>query len=115
MQCWHKSMNDEIHALEDNGTWTIESLPHGKCALGSQWVYRNKFDSAGNLDRQISHLVVLGNHKKEGIDYNKTFAPVAKMVTVHAFLAISAAKNWELHQMDVQNAFLHGDLEEDIT
>ena len=111
---WRKSMNDEIRALEDNGTWTMELLPPGKRALGSQWVYRNKFDSAGNLDRQKSRLVVLGNHQKEGIDYTETFAPVAKMVTVRAFLAIAAAKNWELHQMDVHNAFLHGDLEEEV-
>ena len=110
---WRKSMNDEIRGLEDNATWTMELLPLGKRALGSQWVYRNEFDSAGNLERQKSRFVV-GNHQKEGIDYTETFAPVAKMVTIRAFLAIVAAKNWELHQMDVHNAFLDGDLEEEV-
>ncbi|XP_048490033.1 uncharacterized protein LOC125491993 [Beta vulgaris subsp. vulgaris] len=76
---WKASMQDEIKALKDNGSWTLEPLPPGKRALGSQW--------------------------EAGIDYNETFAPVAKMTTIRAFLAIAASKNWELHQMDVHNAF----------
>ena len=111
---WRKSMKEEIQALEDNGTWTLEPLPPGKRALGSQWVYRTKFKSNGDIERLKSRLVVLGNHQQEGIDYNETFAPVAKMTTVRAFLAIAASKNWELHQMDVYNAFLHGDLNEEV-
>ena len=107
-------MQDEIQALEKNGTWTMEELPLGKRALGSQWVYRIKYRSDGSVKRLKSRLVVLGNHQKEGIDYNETFAPVAKMVTVRAFLAVATSKNWELHQMDVHNAFLHGDLEEEV-
>lgn len=111
---WRESMKNEIQALEKNGTWTMETLPPGKRALGSQWVYRIKYNSDGSVERLKSRLVVLGNHQKEGIDYTETFAPVAKMVTVRAFLAIAASKNWELHQMDVHNAFLHGDLDEEV-
>ena len=54
------------------------------------------------------------NHQVEGIDYNETFAPVAKMTTVQVFLAVTAAKNWELHQMDEHNTFLYGNLSEEV-
>ncbi|RVW38919.1 Retrovirus-related Pol polyprotein from transposon RE2 [Vitis vinifera] len=111
---WQKSMHEEIRALEENGTWTLEPLPKGKRALGSQWVYRTKYFSNGDIERLKSRLVVLGNHQEVGIDYHETFSPVAKMTTVRAFLAIAASKNWELHQMDIHNAFLHGDLEEEV-
>lgn len=107
-------MQQEIQALEDNGTWTLEPLPSGKHALGSQWVYRIKYHSDGRIERLKSRLVVFGNHQQAGIDYTETFAPIAKMTTVWAFLAIPASKNWELHQMDVHNAFLHGDLDEEV-
>ena len=111
---WCTAMQKEIRALEDNGTWTMEQLPPGKKALGSKWVYKIKYNSDGSIERLKARLVVFGNHQVEGIDYNETFAPVAKMVTVRTFLAIAASKNWELHQMDVHNAFLHGDLDEEV-
>lgn len=111
---WHHSMSDEIQALEANNTWSLVHLPPGKRALGCQWVYRIKYHSNGSVERFKSRLVALGNHQEEGIDYTETFAPVTKMVTVRAFLAIAASENWELHQMDVHNAFLHGDLDEEV-
>ena len=86
----------------------------GKRALVSQLVYHNKYDPNGLLNRCKSRLVVMGNHQQECIEYTETFAPVAKMVTICAFHAIAASKHWELHQMDVQNAFFHGDLEEEV-
>ncbi|XP_074324410.1 uncharacterized protein LOC141661325 [Apium graveolens] len=73
-----------------------------------------KYNSDGSVKRLKAHLVALGNHQISGIDYNKTFAPVAKMVPIRAFLAIAASKNWKLHQMDMHNAFLHGDLNEEV-
>ncbi|KAL6316699.1 hypothetical protein AAG906_019630 [Vitis piasezkii] len=97
---WQKSMHEEIRALEENGTWTLEPLPKGSVL----------WEVGGFLNQ----LVVLGNHQEAGIDYHETFSPVAKMTMVRAFLAIAASKNWELHQMDVHNAFLHGDLEEEV-
>ncbi|GAA0158980.1 transmembrane signal receptor [Lithospermum erythrorhizon] len=111
---WHEAMKKEIEALEDNRTWSVVQLPEGKKALGTQWVYKVKYNSDASVERFKTRLVVFCNHQVEGINYNDTFAPVAKMVMVRTFLAVVAVKNWELHQMDVHNAFLHGDLSEEI-
>ncbi|XP_019099760.1 PREDICTED: uncharacterized protein LOC109132543 [Camelina sativa] len=107
-------MRKEIDALELNETWTLERLPPGVKALGSKWVYRLKFNSDGTLERYKARLVAFGNHQKEGVDFSETFASVAKLQTVRTLLGVASVKNWELHQMDVHNAFLHGDLDEDI-
>ncbi|GAA0156508.1 transmembrane signal receptor [Lithospermum erythrorhizon] len=89
---WRKAMQKEITALEDNGTWSMVELPAGKKALGTQWVYKVKYNSDGSIERFKARLVVFGNHQVECIDYKDTFAPVAKMVTVRVFLAIAAVK-----------------------
>jgi hypothetical protein len=111
---WCEAMSKEIDALEANHTWDITDLPHGKKAISSKWVYKLKYNSDGTLERHKARLVVMGNHQKEGVDFKETFAPVAKLTTVRTILAVAAAKDWEVHQMDVHNAFLHGDLEEEV-
>lgn len=111
---WKGAVSDEIGSLENLGTWTVEDLPPGKKALGCKWVFRLKYKSDGTLERHKARLVVLGNNQTEGLDYTETFAPVAKMVTVRAFLQQVVSLDWEVHQMDVHNAFLHGDLDEEV-
>ena len=103
---WQEAMHNEIQALENNGTWRVTDLPSGKKALGSRWAYKIKYNSDGSMERLKARLVVFGNHQVEGVDYSDTFASVAKMTTVCAFLPVAATKNWKLHQMDVYNAFL---------
>jgi len=92
----------------------IEDLPAGKKALGCKWVYKINYNSDGTIKRLKVRLVILGNHQTEGVNCTETFAPAAKMVTVRVFLTVAAAMDWEVHQMDVHNAFLHGDLEEQV-
>jgi hypothetical protein len=107
-------MKKEVEALEDNRTWTVTTLPKGKKALGSKWVYEIKYHADGTIERYKAYLVVFRNHWIEGLDYNETFAPTTKLVTVRTFLVVAAIREWELHQMDVHNTFLHGDLEEEV-
>lgn len=83
---WRFAVTHEIDSLEEPGTWTVEALPPGKKALGCKWVFKIKFRADGTIERYKDRLVVLGNHQIEGIDYNETFAHVAKMVTVRTFL-----------------------------
>jgi hypothetical protein len=107
-------MQEELCALQDNHTWDLVSCPLSVKLIGCKWVYSIKLRSDGTLDRYKARLVVLGNRQEYGVDYEKTFAPVAKMTTVHTIIAIAASQGWPLHQMDVKNTFLHGDLKEDI-
>ncbi|CAH9145256.1 unnamed protein product [Cuscuta epithymum] len=111
---WCAAMQSEIKALEDNQTWTLQKLTSGKRALGCRWVYKIKYHSDGKIERLKARLVIFCNRQIAGLDYNETFAPVSKMVTVRAFLAVAVSKNWELHQIYVHNAFLHGDLKEEV-
>lgn len=111
-QKWVDAMNVELEALENNETWDITTLPPNKKAIGCKWLYKTKFKADGTIDRFKARLVVLGCKQVYGVDYEHTFAPVAKMATIRAILAVAAVNDWMVVQMDVTNAFLHGDLEE---
>ena len=107
-------MDKEIEALEVNNTWSLAPLPHGKTAIGCKWVYRIKYLPDGSIERYRARLVAKGFTQKLGLNYSETFSPVAKSVSVRIVLSLAAVKGWFLHQMDVNNAFLHGDLVEEV-
>lgn len=111
---WRVAMKNEVTALEQNDTWEITMLPEGKRAIDSKWIYKIKFKPDGTVERYKARLVEKGFTQMEGVDYHDTFAPVAKLVTVRTLLAVTVKKNWFIHQLDVNNAFLHGDLEEEV-
>ncbi|GJU30680.1 ribonuclease H-like domain-containing protein [Tanacetum coccineum] len=92
--------------------WEIIELLEGRKAIGSKWIYKIKFKSSGEIDRYKDRLVAQGFGQKEGIDYEETFSPVVKMVTVRCLLNIYVCMSWPVFQLDVNNAFLYGDLEE---
>ncbi|CAL1413264.1 unnamed protein product [Linum trigynum] len=111
---WDKAVQEELKALIDNGTWEIKDLPVGKKAIGCKWVFRLKLHSDGSIERYKARLVAKGYTQVYGIDYCDTFSPVAKLSSVKTLLAVAALQNWHLHQMDVSNAFLNGDLTEEV-
>lgn len=104
----------ELDALEANGTWTVVPLPHGAHTIGCKWVYKVKLNANGTVERYKARLVAKGYNQKEGLDCKETFSPVAKQSTVRVLLALTAIKGWTLTQLDIDNAFLNGDLNEDI-
>lgn len=111
---WITAMNQELQALEDNKTWVITTLPPGKKSIDCKWLYKTKYSPDGAIERYKSRLVILGCRQTYGVDYLETFAPVAKLTTLRALLAITAIQGWFTVQMDVSNAFLNGDLEEHV-
>ena len=107
-------MNEEYRSLMANGTWDLVPLPKGRKLVRCKWVYRTKYASDGSIEIHKARLVAKGFSQVEGIDYNETFSPVAKMNSIRIVLSLVASHKWEVHQMDVKYAFLHGDLKEEI-
>ncbi|RVW88140.1 Retrovirus-related Pol polyprotein from transposon RE1 [Vitis vinifera] len=111
---WRKAVNEEIQALQKNDTLKIMKLPQGKRPVGCKWVFNVKYKANGRIDRYKARLVAKGFTQTYGIDFQETFAPVAKLNTIRVLLSLAANLDWNLHQLDVKNAFLNGDLEEEV-
>ncbi|GJW85716.1 ribonuclease H-like domain-containing protein [Tanacetum coccineum] len=97
-----------------NDTWEIVNLPKDRKAIGSKWIFKIKYKSSGEIDRYKARLVAQGFNKKEGVDYEETFFIVVKMVTVRCLLNLVVSSCWPVFQVDVNNAFLYGDLVETV-
>ncbi|KAJ0809224.1 putative RNA-directed DNA polymerase [Helianthus annuus] len=111
---WKEAMETEMHALMKKNTWEKCVLPKGKKTVGCRWVYSIKYKPDGSIGRYKARLVAKGYTQTYGIDYSETFSPVAKMDTIRVLFSVAANKEWPLHQLDVTNAFLHGDLTEEV-
>jgi hypothetical protein len=107
-------MHEEMEAFHKNKTWDLVKLPNGKKVVGWKWVFTVKHKVDGFTERYKARLVTKGFTQTYGIDYEETFAHIAKMNSIRVLLSIVANLNWPLHQFDVKNAFLHGDLEEKV-
>ncbi|RVW62735.1 Retrovirus-related Pol polyprotein from transposon RE1 [Vitis vinifera] len=110
---WRQAMVDEMAALH-SGTWDLVVLPSGKSTVGCRWVYTVKVGPDGQVDRLKARLVAKGYTQVYGSDYGDTFSPVAKIASVRLLLSMAAMRSWPLYQLDIKNAFLHGDLAEEV-
>ncbi|CAL1387722.1 unnamed protein product [Linum trigynum] len=112
---WEEAMGSEFDALHANHTWDVVDRPAPDTpTVGSRWVYAIKMHPDGTIERFRARVVALGYTQEHRVDYNETFAPVARMSSVRTLLAVASMKNRSLSQLDVKNAFLHGDLDEVI-
>ncbi|KAF5465891.1 hypothetical protein F2P56_015856 [Juglans regia] len=107
-------MDTELQALEQNKTWLITDLPLGKEVVACKYMYKIKYNFDGTIERLKARVVAKSFTQQEGINNTETFSPVAKFVTVQVLLSLAAVYGWLLHQFDVNNAFLHGALSEEI-
>ena len=111
---WAAAVTEEVQALDKNHTWVFTTLPKGKKPVGCKWVFSIKYNADGSINRYKARLVAKGFTQSYGVDYEETFAPVAKLNSVRVILALAANLDWPLHQLDIKNAFLNGELEEEV-
>jgi hypothetical protein len=105
-------MLDELQSIDENGTWTLTTLPAGHRAIGLKWVYKVKKDEYGCIVKHKACLVAKGYVQRPGVDFEEVFALVARLESVWLILALAVHRGWEVHHMDVKSAFLNGELEE---
>lgn len=111
---WCHAMSEEIQALHHNHTWTLVPRPPNTNVVGSKWVFRIKYHADGTIDRHKARLVAQGFTQLPGFDFSHTFSLVVKATTVRIVLSLAVTNQWKLHQLDVKNAFLHGNLRETV-
>ncbi len=111
---WEIAMQEEYDSLVVNNTWSLVQLPKGRKPISCKWMFQIKHGVDGGVERYKARLVARGFTQTFGMDYNETFAPVVKFVSIRYILALVTIEDMEIHQMDVKIAFFNGDLEEEI-
>ena len=107
-------MDEELQQIEKNNTWELVPRPKDKNVIGTKWIFKNKLNENGEVIRNKARLVCKVYAQQEGIDFEETFAPVARLEAIRMFLALSSFQKFKVFQMDVKSAFLNGDLEEEV-
>ncbi|GJS23904.1 retrovirus-related pol polyprotein from transposon TNT 1-94 [Tanacetum coccineum] len=105
---WVMAMQEELNQFKTNDVWELVPNPMDMTIIGTKWVYRNKLDKNGVVTRNKARLVTQGYNQQEGIDYDETYAPVARLESIRILLAYACALDFKLYQMDVKSAFLNG-------
>ncbi|KAG9458830.1 hypothetical protein H6P81_003338 [Aristolochia fimbriata] len=111
---WIRAMQEELEQFSRNQVWTLVPRPANINVIGTKWVFKNKTDEEGNVVRNKARLVAQGYTQVEGVDFDETFAPVARLESIRLLLAVASCLKIKLHQMDVKSAFLNGYLAEEV-
>ncbi|GJZ14843.1 retrovirus-related pol polyprotein from transposon TNT 1-94 [Tanacetum coccineum] len=111
---WVLTMTKKLNQFERNKVWTLVPKPFGKTIIGVKWVFRNKMDEEGVVTKNKARLVAKGYIQEEGIDYDQTIAPVARLEAIRIFLAYASYMGFIVYQMDVKSAFLNGKISEEV-
>jgi hypothetical protein len=109
---WEKAIEEELATLKANNTWRYENAPPGANVIGSKWVFKAKKDASGRVVRHKARLVAQGFSQIGGVDYDDTYAPVAKLASSRLLIAMANRGDLELHQVDIKGAYLNGELTE---
>ncbi|GJV22409.1 retrovirus-related pol polyprotein from transposon TNT 1-94 [Tanacetum coccineum] len=112
--CWFQAMQDEIHEFDRLEVWELVPRPVYVMVIALKWIYKVKLDEYGDVLKNKARLVAKGYRQEEGIDFEESFAPVARIEAIRIFIANAATKNMIIYQMDVKTAFLNGDLQEEV-
>ncbi|KAK2382297.1 putative mitochondrial protein [Trifolium repens] len=111
---WTLAMQEELNQFKRNEVWNLVPPPPNHQVIGTRWVFRNKLDENGVIVRNKARLVAQGYNQEEGIDYEETYAPVARLEAIRLLLAYACNMNFKLYQMDVKSAFLNGYISEEV-
>ena len=107
-------MKEELNQFERSEVWELVSKPSNQSVIGTRWVFRNKMDEKGIIVRNKAKLVVQGFNKEEEIDYEETFAPIARLEAIKMPLAFTCFKDFVLYWMDMKSDFLNGFINEEV-
>lgn len=111
---WRQAMLDELDSIYKNHTWVLTEATTDMNILGCRWVFTVKLNADGTLNKLKARLVAKGFNQEEGVDFTETYSPVVRTSTIRIVLAVATSKSWSVTQLDVKNAFLHGDLQEEV-
>nr|GFA73653.1 retrovirus-related Pol polyprotein from transposon TNT 1-94 [Tanacetum cinerariifolium] len=112
--CWIEAMQEELHEFERLEVWELVPRPDQVMVITLKWIYKDKLDELGGILKNKARLVARGYRQEEGIDFEESFAPIARLEAIRIFLAYAAQKNMVVYQMDVKTTFLNGNLREDV-
>ena len=114
-ESWVEAMHAEFHQFQGNDAWTLVPRPKGVNIIGIKWIFHNKIDEEGNVIRNKARLVAQGYTQVEGVDFDETLVPIARIESIRVLLAFACHLKFKLYEMDMKSAFLNGFLEEEVS